>query len=65
MKPAVHLFVDSGHRTSTHSGGAPICAECGSAKYATVHQVPERTEEERALTDRMLGESENVAAQGE
>ncbi len=56
MKPAVHLFVDSGHRTSTHSGGAPICAECGNIRWHVVHEVPERTEEEKALTDRMLGE---------
>lgn len=43
-----------------HSGqwdwrGRALC-ECGSIKGASIHQVPERTDEERAEEARRMGE---------
>lgn len=36
--------------------GRRICETCGSTEDATVHRVPERTEEERDLEARKVGE---------
>lgn len=46
-----HAFTPSGK----HDFGRPICV-CGSLKNASLHRVPERTDEERAAEARRVGE---------
>lgn len=36
--------------------GKVICERCGSTEDASVHVLPERSEEEKAIEDRRVGE---------
>lgn len=49
----VHLFYPSPHTTFD---GRRVCDLCGCTEAAKVHQVPERSDEERAVEARRLGE---------
>ena len=49
----VHVFYASPHRTHD---GQRICEFCGSAETAKVHTVPERSDEERKVDARRIGE---------
>lgn len=38
----------------------PICADCGSARDASIHRVPDLTEEQREHEQRRVGEREST-----
>lgn len=50
---AVHVFRPGRWRNYR---GVRICDECGSLETDSVHKVPERGEDEKAIEARMLGE---------
>lgn len=53
-RPVVHAFKASGQVTWS---GTPICAECDNPQDIRVHELPELTDDERALAVRIVGES--------
>ena len=52
--PVVHVFAAS---AQTDHRGDPLCAECDNVFKHRVHELPELTEDERALAERIVGES--------
>lgn len=54
-QPRPHAFVDSGQRDYRT---AAICGECGSLRMARVHELPEQSDDEREVRDRIVGEGQ-------
>jgi hypothetical protein len=52
----VHHFHPGPHMTAAVRPER-LCETCGSPESASVHNVPERSDEERELADRIVGEN--------
>lgn len=54
----VHPFHHSGHRDWRRR---ELICDCGSVKSASIHKLPERTEDERQVEERKIGEGDRDA----